>query len=358
MRYQKNRKRPINLKSLPKAKREQLRLAAFQAFQQKRTAYTVAKELQLNESCVGAWFRRFAKDGETATVEKKRGPSVSPHATLTIKERAVLVKAITGSTPDQMMFDFALWSSRAVVAFVRRRFHKDMGRRAARRCLQRLGFTYQCPIRRAREQSPKKVAEWLNVEYPRIKAEARRNNAKIMWGDEATVQVGGLRPRGFAKRGEPPVLRTSGNRSVRCNMISAVGNCGDLVFMTFTDSMNVAKFKMFIAQLIKEIGRPVTLIVDNLKVHHAKVMSEWLSTKKEKCGFVLEYLPSYSPELNPDEYLNRDVKANLAERALPKNALAIRSAVKRHLKSRKKDTASVKRLFDKKEVRYAAADTP
>lgn len=358
MRYQKNRKRPINLKSLPKAKREQLRSAAFQAFQQKRTAYAVAKELQLNESCVGAWFRKFAKDGETATVEKKRGPSVSPHATLTIKERAVLVKAITGSTPDQLMFDFALWSSRAVVAFVRRRFHKDMGRRAARRCLQRLGFTYQCPIRRAREQNPKKVAEWLNVEYPRIKAEARRNNAKIMWGDEATVQVGGLRPRGFAKRGEPPVLRTSGNRSVRCNMISAVGNCGDLVFMTFTDSMNVAKFKRFIAQLIKEIGRPVTLIVDNLKVHHAKVMSEWLSAKKEKCGFVLEYLPSYSPELNPDEYLNRDVKANLAERALPKNALAIRSAVKRHLKSRKKDTASVRRLFDKKEVRYAAADTP
>ena len=358
MRYQKNRKRPINLKSLPKAKREQLRIAAFQAFQQKRTAYAVAKELQLNESCVGAWFRKFAKDGETATVEKKRGPSVSPHATLTIKERAVLVKAITGSTPDQLMFDFALWSSRAVVAFVRRRFHKDMGRRAARRCLQRLGFTYQCPIRRAREQNPKKVAEWLNVEYPRIKAEARRNNAKIMWGDEATVQVGGLRPRGFAKRGEPPVLRTSGNRSVRCNMISAVGNCGDLVFMTFTDSMNVAKFKRFIAQLIKEIGRPVTLIVDNLKVHHAKVMSEWLSAKKEKCGFVLEYLPSYSPELNPDEYLNRDVKANLAERALPKNALAIRSAVKRHLKSRKKDTASVRRLFDKKEVRYAAADTP
>ena len=312
----------------------------------------------MNESCVGAWFRKFAKDGETATVEKKRGPSVSPHATLTIKERAVLVKAITGSTPDQLMFDFALWSSRAVVAFVRRRFHKDMGRRAARRCLQRLGFTYQCPIRRAREQNPKKVAEWLNVEYPRIKAEARRNNAKIMWGDEATVQVGGLRPRGFAKRGEPPVLRTSGNRSVRCNMISAVGNCGDLVFMTFTDSMNVAKFKRFIAQLIKEIGRPVTLIVDNLKVHHAKVMSEWLSAKKEKCGFVLEYLPSYSPELNPDEYLNRDVKANLAERALPKNALAIRSAVKRHLKSRKKDTASVRRLFDKKEVRYAAADTP
>ena len=116
MRYQKNRRRPINLKSLPRARREQLRTAAFRAFQQKRTAYAVAKELQLNESCVGAWFRRFAEDGEQAVAEKKRGPSVSPHATLSTEERAALAKAITGSTPDQLMFDFALWSSRAVVA--------------------------------------------------------------------------------------------------------------------------------------------------------------------------------------------------------------------------------------------------
>lgn len=358
MRYQKNRRRPINLKSLPRARREQLRTAAFRAFQQKRTAYAAAKELQLNESCVGAWFRRFAEDGELAVAEKKRGPSVSPHATLSAEERAALAKAMTGSTPDRLMFDFALWSSRAVVAFVRRRFHKDMGRRAARRCLQRLGFTCQCPIRRAREQNPKRVAGWLNVEYPRIKAEARRRNARIMWGDEATVQVGGLRPRGFSVRGEPPVLRTSANRSVRRSMISAAGNCGDLVFMTFTDPMNVAKFKRFIAQLTKEIGRPVTLIVDNLRVHHAKALGEWLGAKKKECGFVLEYLPSYSPELNPDEYLNRDVKANLSERALPRNALAVRSAVRRHLKSRKKNAASVRRLFEKKEVRYAAADTP
>jgi len=356
MRHQKNRKRPINLKSLPLKKREQMRNAAFLAYEQKRTAYAVAKELNLNESCVGAWFRKFAKEGALALAEKKRGPAVSPHATLNARERAILVKTITGSTPDQLMFDFALWSSRAVVAFVRKRFRKTMGRRAARRCLQRMGFSYQCPIRRAREQNAKKVREWLDVEYPRIKAEARRNKAKIMWGDEATVQVGGLRPRGFAVRGKPPVLKTTGNRSVRCNMISAVGNRGDLVFMTFTDAMNVSKFKRFIVQLTKEFACPVTLIVDNLKVHHAKIMGDWLSAMRKECGFVLEYLPSYSPELNPDEYLNRDVKANLSERALPKDSQAVRSAVRNHLKRRKRDAESIKRLFDKKEVRYAASD--
>ena len=356
MRYQKNRKRPMNIKSLPRGRREHFRALAYQAYRQGRTAYAAAKELELNESCVGTWFRRFARDGDAAVSEGKRGPSASPHATLNLKERAILAKAITGSTPDQLMFDFALWSSRAVVAFVRRRFHRGMGRRAARRCLQRMGFTYQCPIRRAREQSPAKVREWLDVEYPRIKAEARKTGSKIMWGDEATVQVGGLRPRGFAVRGTPPLLRTTGNRSVRCNMVSAVGNRGDLVFMTFAGSMDVAKFRRFVVQLTREFDCPVTLIVDNLKVHHAKAMKAWLSTMRERHGFVLEYLPSYSPELNPDEYLNRDVKANLLERALPMDSSAVRSAVRNHLRRRKKDSESVRRLFEKEEVHYAAAE--
>ncbi|MGN0845533.1 MAG: transposase [Kiritimatiellia bacterium] len=111
---------------------------------------------------------------------------------------------------------------------------------------------------------------WLTRTYPRIKAEAAANSAKILWADEATVQIGGIRPRGYAPRGRPPVLRTTGNRSVRCNTISAVGNKGDLMFMTFKDSMNVDIFKRFIEQVIKEVGGPVTMIVDNLKVHHAK----------------------------------------------------------------------------------------
>ena len=255
------------------------------------------------------------------------------------------------------MFDFALWSSRAVVAYVQKKFRKTICRRTARRYLRRLGFTCQCPIRRAREQKPTAVDAWLTKTSPRIKAEAAANSAKILWADEATVQIGGIRPRGYAPRGRPPVLRTTGNRSVRCNTISAVGNKGDLMFMTFKDSMNVDIFKRFIEQVIKELGGPVTMIVNNLKVHHARCLEDWLKERREKDLFTLEYLPSYPPELNPDEYLNQDVKAGLAERALPADAAAVCAAVAAHLSERKRSPEKVRNLFKKPEVRYAADDS-
>lgn len=356
MRSPKNRT-PINLKSLPRSKREVFRQQAYAAFKAGKKAYSVAKELNLNESCVDNWFVRFKKEGDAVIIERKRGPASETKAVLTAEEVQKLLAAVTGTTPDQLMFDFALWSSRAVVAFVAKKFKKNICRRTARRYLQRLGFTYQCPIRRAREQNATAVNVWLNQTYPRIKAEAERNSAKILWADEATVQVGGIKPRGYAKRGQPPILRTTGNRSIRCNMISAVGNRGDLMFMTFEGGMNVDIFKTFITQVIKEVSGPVTMIVDNLKVHHANCLEDWLKERKEQDSFTLEYLPSYSPELNPDEYLNRDVKAGLSERALPANSKAVTEAVVEHLSSRKRTPEKVRNLFRKSEVRYAAEDT-
>ncbi len=353
------RKKPqilINVKALPKAKREELRRQAFAGCQAKETAYSVARRLHVNLSCVYNWFTRFKKEGEAVVEERPRGPQKLCGCILEKDEMDKMLRAVTGSTPDQLMFDFALWSSRAVVAYVKKHFGKTICRRTARRYLQRLGFTYQRPIRRAREQNPVAVAQWLDTSYPRIKAEAKANGAKILWGDEATVQVGSVHPRGYSPRGVSPVLRTTANRSIRCNMISAVGNKGDLVFMTFKDAMNVETFKTFITKLIAEFKCPLTLIVDNLKVHHAKCLDDWFVERRKKDGFRIEYLPSYSPELNPDEYLNRDVKAGLAERALPKNQDGVAAAVVGHLTKRKNDPAAVKRLFEKAEVRYAAAE--
>ena len=347
---------PINLKSLPRAKREAFRRQAFAAFKAGKKAYAAAKDLNLNESCVDNWYARFRREGDSALKERRRGPAPQTGASLTAEEVRLLLKAVTGTTPDQLMFDFALWSSRAVAAFAEKKFKKRICRRTARRYLRHLGFAYQCPIRRAREQNAAAVDTWLTQTYPRIKVEAARNSAKILWADEATVQVGGIKPRGYAKRGRPPVVRTTGNRSVRCNTISAVGNRGDLMFMTFEGGMNVDVFKKFILQVISEVGGPVTMIVDNLKVHHANCLADWLEERKEADSFALEYLPSYSPELNPDEYLNRDVKAGLAERALPADSRAVTDAVVKHLAGRKQNPEKVRNLFKKAEVRYAAAD--
>jgi transposase len=89
-------------------------------------------------------------------------------------------------------------------------------------------------------------------------------------------------------------------------MISAINNQGKLRFMLYDDAMNRKRLIEFMKRLIKDAGQQVILILGNLKVHHSKLVKEWLRKNADKIEVF--YSPAYSPELNPDEYLNHDLK--------------------------------------------------
>ena len=57
--------------------------------------------------------------------------------------------------------------------------------------------------------------------------------------------------------------------------------------------------------------------MDNLKVHHANKVSEWVEKHKDRIE--LFYLPPYAPEYNPDEPLNSDVKRNAGAETSPRS---------------------------------------
>lgn len=344
----------INLKSLPRSKREIVRRQLFSLYEKGIKPHAAAMSLRLNPSCVHALFARFRAEGEQAVKERKRGPASSPKAILTKSQKDELARAISQSSPRQLVFGFALWSSKAVVAYVRKKFHKTLCRRTARRYLRELGFTYQCPVRRAREQNPAAIQTWLQETYPAIKAEASRKGARIYWADESTVMASTTKARGYSPRGTAPVLEAPANRSVRCSYIAAVDNKGELFFQTFDGAMDAARFKAFILALLEDAGVPVSLIVDNLKVHHATCLKTWFSEMEREKNFRIHYLPSYAPEYNPEEYLNRNIKAAAAEQALPASQQAAVLQTTATLQRHRDDRESVRRLFKNEKVRYAA----
>lgn len=170
--------------------------------------------------------------------------------------------------------------------------------------LKRWGFTPQKPIKWAKEQSSPAVARWLLMQYPAIAARAKQEKGKIHWGNETGLQTGANVEKGYSPKGKTPVVRQTAKRE-RINMISSITNQGQVRFMFYRDSMNSKRLIEFMRRLSKDAGRKVFLILDNLKVHHSKVVKDWLEENKGK--FEVFYLPSYSPELNPDEYLNKVV---------------------------------------------------
>ena len=266
---------------------------------------TVAQGVGISVYHTSRIWQSYQKGGSKAIEPGTRGRRHRQKRTLMEDQEREIQRLIIDKTPDQLKFPFALWTRKAVQELIKRRYTIDMPIRTVGMYLSRWGFTPQKPVKKAREQKPEVVEQWLKEEYPRIARQAKKEKAEILWGDETGIQNEANRTRGYSPQGIKPVLRISSKKE-RISMISAINNEGKVRFMIYRESMTSSRLIGFMTRLIKDAGRKVYLILDNLKVHHSKAVAEWLEKKKDTIAVF--YLPSYSPELNPDEYLNNDLK--------------------------------------------------
>lgn len=255
-------------------------------------------------------IRKYKQGGMKALKPRKEGRPAGSCMSLDNEKSAEIRKAVIDKDPDQLKLPFALWTRKAVQELVSYKYGKTMPIRTIGDYLKRWNFTPQKPAKKARRQDSAAVRRWLDTEYPDIKRKAREENASIYWLDETAVQNCSNLVRGYAPAGQTPVLRVE-TRKMHINMVSAISNIGKVYFKIYKEAMNTDILQDFCERLTREQhGRKVILICDNLRVHHAYVFRDWLATKKKEIEVF--YLPSYSPEYNPDEYLNNDLKHNIA----------------------------------------------
>ena len=122
--------------------------------------------------------------------------------------------------------------------------------------------------------------------------------------------------------------------------------------MIIDASFDADKLVEFLAALIKDAGRKVFLILDNLRVHHSKIVKAWVSERKDQIE--LFYLPSYSPQLNPEERLNADLKQAMGERVPVRTKTKLREATSAHMMMLEQNPARVMSYVQAKRVKYAA----
>jgi len=341
----------IDIRKLAPGAREQLRQTAVRMVKRGHTQTAVASELGIHRLVVGKWVRAYAINGIQALKEPARGRPSGSGRSLSPAQEAVLERKLIDHAPDQLKLKFALWNAQAVRALIKQTFLIDLPVRTVRKYLSRWGFTPQRPIKRAYEQRPQAVKLWLDEHYPGIQKRAKAEGAEISWADETAVSSVEHYPRGYAPRGKTPVLVLSQAKRSRINLISALTNQGKLRFMLYRESLDAKRFIEFLKRLCKEAQRKVFLIVDNLRVHHAKTVTGWVEQNNERIE--LFYLPSYSPELNPDEYLNADLKARMNAAEVVRTPKAMQSKLLGHLRSLQKQPARIRSYFRHEKIRYA-----
>jgi len=336
-------------RSLSRDAQEAIRLKVVAAVFGGMKINDAARIFGVHRGTVSMWLKKHRELGPKALRKQRQGRPAGKKM-ISPKPARQVARLITDKTPDQLKLPFMLWTREAVRELVQKRTGVVASLMTVGRWLKEWGFTPQKPVRRAFEQDPEAVRRWLDEEYPAIRRAAKREGAEIHWGDEMGMRSDHQSGTSYGLRGRTPVIPGTGQR-FRCNMISSLTNRGRLSFMVFKERFRVGVFLKFLRRLVKQSGRLLYLIIDGHPVHKAAKVKKWAIEHQHEIR--LFYLPAYSPELNPDEFLNHDVKANAVGRRRAENQGELMADVRGYLRSTQKQPGVVTKFFHAPSVKYA-----
>jgi transposase len=287
----------------------ELRKRAVARVQSGESPEEVIRAMGFCRACIYNWLAMYRAGGWDALDARKRGGRPRK---VTAKMIKWVYKVVTGGDPRQYKFPFALWTRNAVGILLFRRYGVRLSANSVGRLLAQLGITPQKPLWRAYQQDPERVRQWVEEEYPAIAREARRNKAEIWFGDESGIRSDYHAGTTWGLCGKTPVVRTTGARH-RLNMISAVNRRGKMRFMIESKGLNAGVICRFLDRLMTGSKRGVYLILDGHPVHKSAQVARKVASFNGRLRLFL--LPPYSPELNPDEGVWREVKGHRLGRA-------------------------------------------
>ncbi len=270
---------------------------------------------------------------------------------LEVQQELRVRRMINEKRPEQLKLDFALWNRSAVGQLIERECGVQLSVRAVGKYLKRWGYTPQKPIKRAYERNDRAIRQWKEQEYPAIAQAARKEKAEIHWLDETAIVNTDVRGNSYAKRGQTPVVYAPGSRS-KLSMISTVTNKGEACWEIIDGNFGIEQLLSFLQALIKGKRKKLYVIMDNLRAHHSKRVKQWVEDYAGRIAVF--YLPSYAPELNPDERLNGHLKNGLRSKAPSRNKAVLHRVAHEHMESITADRSLIKSFFQDPEVEYAA----
>jgi transposase len=307
----------------------------------------IAAEYGFCRNYLYPWIKRFKDGGWDALAERI---AEGPLPALSEKQRQQVRKWILGKDPRQYGFDFGLWTRRIVAALIEKKFGLTLSLTTVGRLLASLDITPQKPLRRAYERDPAAVKFWLEERYPDLKRRAKRLGAMIFFLDEAGFQSDPPLGRTYGLKGQTPEVVTSGQRQ-SVNAISAVNARGEFWAATYTGKLNKESFVAFLQNFMESQSGRVFLVLDSHPAHKARLVSDYVGSLEGRLE--LHPLPTYAPDLNPDEFVWSHMKKNgVSKKPLKKNE-SLQSRIEEDLNNIKAKPELVRSFFGAESVVYA-----
>ena len=339
----------IDLRHVSKETRETIRKQVVSLLEKKKKHTDIADTLNISKIAVDKISKAYKAKGSACISEKTRGRKFGEKRQLTSVQEKEIRQTLIDKNPEQMKLSFMLWTRSAVCQLIKDKYGITISLRNMSEYLKRWGMTCQRPTKKAYFQDNVKLNTFMNETYPKIVKQAKKEDAVIMWGDETGINNQEYHVRGFSPKGITPEI-ASFSKIEKINMISAIDNYGSCRFMCYEANMTQQLFIEFLERLVHDADRKVLFIVDNLKVHHGKIVQEWLGEHKDELE--LFFTSPYSPEINPDEYLNQNLKQNVHSGIIPHTKDQIQKKVESFMHGLQESPEKVKALFNHKRLAY------
>lgn len=322
------------------------RVSVCRALEKGASADLMAQALNVSRSSVFEWWKTYRLHGEDALRTKKtRGPQ----AKISDGQLSQLYRLIVGNDPRQLSFGLALWTRGMIQELIFRQFGIRLSLASVGNVLHKLGMSPQRPLYRAYERDPEKVEEWKNAAFPHIQARAKKEGAVIFFADESSVRTNYHAGTTWAPVGKTPVVEGSG-KYTSISMVSAISPRGELHFEIHDQGTKKEEFLAFCKKLVEDAGRPVFLILDNSQVHRSLILKEYAEESNGR--LTIFFLPSYSPDLNPDEWVWKNVKHDNLGRASAKSVGDLATFAEAALDRLKNAPEKIRSFFGDPALRY------
>ena len=308
----------------------------------------VANVLGISRSSIYDWLHRFENDGYEG-LKTRKAPGAPPVITGDMDEW--LKKTILESTPEDFGYDTQLWTCDILAVLLKAHFGITVIGATVNQHLRKMDLSHQKPQYHPCEQDPDEVARFLSDKFQRIQKLANKIGADIGFEDEAGVDLRDHSGRTWGKRGEPPQIEVTGKRG-RYNVLSVVTAQGTLDYEVTDKSIDSQAYIEFLKQLLQGRDHPFILIADRAPFHHSKGVR--LFVRQHRRQLRIYFLPSYSPELNPDEHVWEEIKDKQLGRQTVRSKLDLKKKLHSVLKSLQENTDRIKSFFLLPETKYAA----
>lgn len=215
--------------------------------------------------------------------------------------------------------------------------------------LRRWGLSFQRPDKRAVEQDAEAVRVWREETWPVIRAKAKAEGGEVLFADQVSIRSDQVTGRTWGAKGRTPVVRRTGNR-FSVNEMSAISTKGRKHFMVFTETFDADVMCRFLDRLAGPFDHKVHLVLDGHSAHRSRKVRAWLADHRDRIE--LHFLPSYSPELNPDNLSTPNSNGGLPMHSRARDQAQLAAETRRFFHRRQRQPHIIRGYFGGSPVRY------